>query len=86
MNRAELILALFENHHLAGLYVADELGSYEIKRAGFARDDVAAVFEPADAERTHAVAIAHGKHLRAAQDQKRVRAHALIQSFDDAVF
>ena len=73
-----------DDHDLARLHVADELRLDQVQRAGLARQHEPSVGQPADAQRTEAVRVAHADELVLGEDDQGIcaldAAHGLDQS------
>ena len=77
--------ALVEYDDLARLDIADELRADGIERAALGRDDVRAVLRLSVAERTEAVLISCGDHLRRRHNEERVRAFYPVHRAADSL-
>ena len=73
-----------DDHDLAGLDVAHELGADDVERAGLGGEDPGVV-EPAEHQRPHAERVAHADHRVLRQRHQRIGALDLLQRVDQPV-
>ena len=82
--RIRLETVLIDDNHLARQYVAHEFSADDIEAAGLRRENPAALFGLADAERTEALRVTRTDELVLGHDGQAVAALDFLEALDDA--